>query len=296
MTIAHVEMFAALARPFPPGEIKQRPQGGRQMDYITARQVMNRLDDVLGPAGWWDDYTPLENSVICRLTIRLPDGSTVTKCDAGGHAGMSDQGDDEKSGFSDAFKRAAVKFGVGRHLYRDGIPAFAQPNAARLAPEPPKPHHAANHSNGTGHGSGAYATPATVKDYAAWAEAFVAGINAKWLDAATDGGGNIKVDAELVTTWQLTGHLLKHARASGIVNAPPDVAAGQREKFMAVAWDRHRPAVEAEAAGYCRHLWREAKAKAKAKQQPAATIAGREGGDDIPDDLTDSDVWPAGKE
>jgi hypothetical protein len=59
------------------------------------------------------------------LTVRLPDGTTLTKADAGGYAGMPDQGDDDKSGFSDAFKRAAVKFGVGRYLYRDGIPAYS---------------------------------------------------------------------------------------------------------------------------------------------------------------------------
>jgi hypothetical protein len=87
---------------------------------------MNRLDEVLGPANWWDEYLPQEHSVICRLTIRLPDGTTLTKSDAGGYAGMSDSGDDDKSGFSDAFKHAAVKFGVGRYLYRDGVPSFVQ--------------------------------------------------------------------------------------------------------------------------------------------------------------------------
>jgi hypothetical protein len=121
---SHLELFAALAAPFDHDEVRLRPQAGRQLPYITARTVMNRLDDVLGPANWWDDYSPQENSVICRLTIRLPDGTTLTKCDAGGYAGMSDSGDDDKSGFSDAFKRAAVKFGIGRYLYRDGVPRF----------------------------------------------------------------------------------------------------------------------------------------------------------------------------
>jgi hypothetical protein len=119
-----LDLFARLAEPFHPEEIRIRPQGGREIQYITARMVMNRLDDVLGPGNWWDDYIPQENSVICRLTIRLPDLTTLTKCDAGGSAGMSDPGDDDKSAVSDAFKRAAVKFGVGRHLYRDGLPGF----------------------------------------------------------------------------------------------------------------------------------------------------------------------------
>ncbi len=122
----HLELFAALAAPFGHEEVRVRQQAGRQLHYITARTVMNRLDDAVGPANWWDEYMPLENSVICRLTIRLPDGTTLTKSDAGGYAGMPDSGDDDKSGFSDAFKRAAVKFGIGRYLYRDGVPRFVQ--------------------------------------------------------------------------------------------------------------------------------------------------------------------------
>jgi hypothetical protein len=124
----HLELFAALAAPFAQDEVRMRPQGTRQIQYITARTVMNRLDDVVGPANWWDEYLPQQNSVICKLTIRLPDGSTLTKSDAGGYAGMSDSGDDDKSGFSDAFKRTAVKFGIGRYLYREGVPRFVHDN------------------------------------------------------------------------------------------------------------------------------------------------------------------------
>lgn len=101
---------------------------------------MNRLDEVLGPENWWDDYSPMENSVICRLTIRLPDGTTLTKSDAGGYAGLADSGDDDKSGFSDAFKRVSVKFGVGRHLYGDGVPSFViadNVSPGRSNPNPP---------------------------------------------------------------------------------------------------------------------------------------------------------------
>jgi len=137
----HPDLFAALAAPFDPQEVRSRSQAGRQLHYITARTAMNRLDSVLGPENWWDEYVPGENSVLCRLTVRLPDGATLTKADAGGYAGMPDSGDDDKSGFSDAFKRAAVKFGVGRYLYRDGVPAFTRERApalaAPLAPEVP---------------------------------------------------------------------------------------------------------------------------------------------------------------
>ena len=133
------ELFAALGATFESQEVRVRSQAGRQLHYITARTAMNRLDSVLGPENWWDEYFPGENSVVCKLTMRLPDGSTLTKSDAGGYAGMADSGDDDKSGFSDAFKRAAVKLGVGRYLYRDGVPAFLidrEPVATSPTPTP----------------------------------------------------------------------------------------------------------------------------------------------------------------
>ena len=151
----HPDLFAALAAPFDPNEVKVRTQAGRSLHYITARTAMNRLDNVLGPENWWDDYIPGDKSVLCRLTIRLPDGAELTTCDAGGYAGMQDAGDDEKSGFSDAFKRAVVKFGVGRYLYRDGVPSFfegevPEPAMAAVAPAPSRAHN--GHSNGNGNG------------------------------------------------------------------------------------------------------------------------------------------------
>lgn len=120
----YAELFAALAAPFPPEQVRERSQGGRTFAYITCRTAANRLDDVLGPEGWWDRYKTSEKSVECELTIRLPDGTTLTKVDAGAYATMPDEGDNEKAGYSDAFKRAAAKFLVGRYLYRDGLPRF----------------------------------------------------------------------------------------------------------------------------------------------------------------------------
>ncbi len=131
MGTQHPDLFAALAAPFEPHEIKMREQAGKKLHYITARTAMNRLDDVLGPENWWDSYHVLsEHAVECALTIRLPDGTTLTKGDAGGCAGMADPGDDDKSGYSDAFKRACVKFGIARYLYRDGVPRFVEERVA----------------------------------------------------------------------------------------------------------------------------------------------------------------------
>jgi len=124
MGTKYPEIFAALGKPIPASEVKILKKGGMGIKYITARTAMNRLDDVLGPENWWDEYAPGAESVLCKLTIRLPDGSTVTKADAGGYAGMADQGDDDKSGYSDAFKRACVKCGLSRELYGNGVAGF----------------------------------------------------------------------------------------------------------------------------------------------------------------------------
>lgn len=132
-------LWNALTAEFHPNDVKIHPRGYR---YTTVRTVMNRLDDVLGPENWWDDYTPTDSGAICRLTIRLPDGQLLTKVDIGGDATtLKDLGDADKGGFSDGLKRTAFKFGVGRYLYGDGQvvhrPAAPAPTPATARTTPP---------------------------------------------------------------------------------------------------------------------------------------------------------------
>jgi hypothetical protein len=122
--LAEVEAITrALAEPFEPAEVKFKPavvSGNRAMAlaYVDARVIQDRLDEVLGVEGWSDDYECLaDGSVVCRLRLRLGQ-EWVTKVDVGGPSEQPDGGDRIKAAFSDALKRAAVKFGVGRYLYR----------------------------------------------------------------------------------------------------------------------------------------------------------------------------------
>ncbi len=137
------QFWVDLTRPFEDVRIRTvRPKEGGNpftMHYITSRQVMSRLDEVCGPAGWWDEYEGGPHGVLCRLHIKLPDGTVITKQDTGGYAGMQDAGDDIKSGNADALKRAAVKFGIGRHLYGDGVPDWATPAGNRQPAPPTRP-------------------------------------------------------------------------------------------------------------------------------------------------------------
>jgi hypothetical protein len=117
------ELTEALAAPFDPREVKFKPaviSGNRALAlaYVDARVIQDRLDEVLGVAGWQDEYECLpEGSVVCRLRLRLGE-EWITKMDVGGPSEQPDEGDRRKAAFSDALKRAAVKFGVGRYLYR----------------------------------------------------------------------------------------------------------------------------------------------------------------------------------
>ena len=115
------DWYKKLCEPFPQEAIhwrigatdnKDNPTRGIPLAYIDARDVMDRLDEVVGPENWEDKFFETSSGrVICELTIR-----GVTKSDGAGATDM----EGEKGGLSDAFKRAAVKFGVGRYLYSLG--------------------------------------------------------------------------------------------------------------------------------------------------------------------------------
>jgi len=81
--------------------------------YIDARDVMDLLDRAIGIENWRDSYRrDSKDRLICKLELRIG-GEWVGKEDTG----ISGDFEEEKSEFSDAFKRAAVKWGIGRFLY-----------------------------------------------------------------------------------------------------------------------------------------------------------------------------------
>lgn len=112
-----------LQAPFPASDIEWRAQRSgikngsgwvQVVAYIDNRAVMNRLDDVVGPDNWKDEYdTSPVGGVLCGISIKV-DGEWITKWDG------ADKTDIEpiKGGLSNAEKRAAVKWGIGRYLYK----------------------------------------------------------------------------------------------------------------------------------------------------------------------------------
>jgi len=119
------EVLDALAAPFPLEALGAKPAASNKdktsvlaVAYVDARAVVDRLNTVV-PL-WEDRYTILATPqkegdpyvVECTLIIYpSPGGEGISRSDVG-------EGETLKAAYSDALKRAAVKFGVGRYLYR----------------------------------------------------------------------------------------------------------------------------------------------------------------------------------
>jgi hypothetical protein len=114
-------MGAALAAPFDPESVEWRPQGktapGARVQlvaYVDARTVMERLDAVVGPGGWSFELTPIVSDAaelhVARGRVTI---GGVSKDDVG----TASNWEPSKGCASDALKRAAVLWGIGRYLY-----------------------------------------------------------------------------------------------------------------------------------------------------------------------------------
>lgn len=112
--------FAKLSRPFESSKISWRigstngeKSKGIALAYIDARDVMQRLDEVVGAGSWQCEYPwTADGKLCCRIGIKV-DGEWVWKSNGAGDT----QVEAEKGAFSDAFKRAAVLWGIGQYLY-----------------------------------------------------------------------------------------------------------------------------------------------------------------------------------
>jgi hypothetical protein len=118
------DIFDQLSAPFDPSEIDWRVGStngdktkGMALAYIDARAVMDRLDTVVGPSGWQCRYMMGEGKTVCELSVKCGD-EWVTKSDGAGNTDF----EAEKGALSDAFKRAAVRWGIGRYLYSIASP------------------------------------------------------------------------------------------------------------------------------------------------------------------------------
>ena len=114
-----------LAQPFAPEDLEWRLQRafedkkrGIAVPYVTNRAIQARLDDVVGPDGWYNEYKPWhragqKDAQICGISICFPEKGFITKWDGAEDTDI----EPVKGGLSDSMKRAAVQWGIGRVLY-----------------------------------------------------------------------------------------------------------------------------------------------------------------------------------
>jgi len=98
--------------------------GSNCVAYVDARDVQDLLDDVCGAENWQVKYEEHKGNLFASIGINVSKGDGIDvpeqwvwKSDCG----TESQVEKQKGEASDAFKRAAVMWGVGRFLYSKKI-------------------------------------------------------------------------------------------------------------------------------------------------------------------------------
>lgn len=81
--------------------------------YVDARDVQDKLDEVCGVEGWQSKFEAVKATLFCSIGINI-DGVWIWKSDAGSES----KTEAKKGEASDAFKRAAVQWGINRDAYK----------------------------------------------------------------------------------------------------------------------------------------------------------------------------------
>jgi hypothetical protein len=111
-----------LARPFPDAYIVKKPGGKFQADYVAHGVITSRLLEVLGPFDWSiakviTNPEGLAVGCIGRLEVTV-DGRPVVIEEVGDCEQVSpNSASNLKMASSDALKRAAMRLGLGLHLW-----------------------------------------------------------------------------------------------------------------------------------------------------------------------------------
>lgn len=130
------EFLKALSKPIPykwriQSVSKNKPQA-TCVAYIDARDVADVLDQYC-VEGWQNEYREVAGNLFCGIGIRI-NGEWEWRWDCG----VESNTEKEKGRASDAFKRAAVKWGVGRFLYDLGF-QYVTTNEAKTGNNQPYP-------------------------------------------------------------------------------------------------------------------------------------------------------------
>jgi len=111
------EIFKQLSAPITPKwRVQSTTKDGKWdicVPYLDARVVQQRLDDIMLPQCWSNTYEAESGTSSISILIN---GEWITKSDVGTDSNV----EKEKGKASDAFKRAAVLWNIGRDIYSIG--------------------------------------------------------------------------------------------------------------------------------------------------------------------------------
>lgn len=82
--------------------------------YKTARTDMHRLDEVCKENWCNKHYVDSKGNIVCKIGIRFAIGDDWIYREDTGSESMTEK---EKGAYSDSFKRAGFRWGIGRELY-----------------------------------------------------------------------------------------------------------------------------------------------------------------------------------
>ena len=122
------QMARKLAAAFPPDKVKQkRGQGGRSMSYISHGLITERLNDVDPEWSWRPlqtyTYQGPDGRLHCEgVEVELTIGG-VSRVEAGGPQRQDGFANEVKNAYSDALKRAAMRFGVALSMWETLVDA-----------------------------------------------------------------------------------------------------------------------------------------------------------------------------
>lgn len=128
LTMTEKTLSQRLQEPFEAADIEWRAQSCgvsnsnkpwvKAIPYITSRAIQQRLDSIFDVGGWRNEFTtsPDGDGVLCGLSVRIGN-EWITKWDGAEKKPINPYVDETKSVLSNATKRAAVQFGIGRYLY-----------------------------------------------------------------------------------------------------------------------------------------------------------------------------------
>lgn len=131
------DLLRKLSAPFPASEVRQRPGGGKTLDYVGWDSVVRRLNDVV-EEGWSLDIDRSSLSQVTKgekslwlaevqVSLRIGD----TRRGGVGAALMPDPDDSLKSAQAEALKKASNQYGMALELWtEEGREVVAKGRAA----------------------------------------------------------------------------------------------------------------------------------------------------------------------